>query len=186
MAAYIVRRLLWMIPLLLGVSIISFAMLKQAPGDPVAAIIAQSRSTGTTLTLEDRERLRRQLGLDQPVYRQYLDWLGQVARGNLGTSTRMNQPVTEVIAARLPNTMKLAGISLVLTLLIALPLGIISAIKQYSIVDYLLTTFSFIGISVPQFWLGLMLLYLFGVSLGWLPVRGMSSPYSEPGFWPQV
>ena len=186
MAAYIVRRLLWMIPLLLGVSIISFAMLKQAPGDPVAAIIAQSRSTGTTLTLEDRERLRRQLGLDQPVYRQYLDWLGQVARGNLGTSTRMNQPVTEVIAARLPNTMKLAGISLVLTLLIALPLGIISAVKQYSIVDYLLTTFSFIGISVPQFWLGLMLLFLFGVSLGWLPVRGMSSPYSEPGFWPQV
>ncbi|MBX5446641.1 ABC transporter permease [Sphaerobacter sp.] len=186
MAGFIIRRLLWMLPLLLGVSIICFAMLKRAPGDPVAAMLAESRSTGQNLTLADRERLRHQLGLDRPAYLQYVDWLGQVAHGNLGMSTRMNQPVADVIMQRLPNTMKLAGVALVLTLVIALPLGVLSAIRQYSLLDYFLTTFNFIGISIPQFWLGLMLLYFFGVTLGWFPVRGMSSPYVEPGFWNQA
>lgn len=184
MTAYIIRRLLWMVPLLIGVSIICFAMLKRAPGDPVSVMLAQSRSSGTTVTLADRERLREQLGLNQPVYRQYMDWLGLVVRGDFGMSTRMNQPVSHIIAQRLPNTMKLAGVSLVLTLLIAIPLGIISAVKQYSVTDYVLTSFNFIGISIPQFWLGLMLLYFLAVKVGWFPVNGMHSPYVDPGFWP--
>lgn len=185
MTAYIIRRLLWMVPLLIGVSIVCFGMLKRAPGDPVSAMLAESRSSGTVITLADRERLRKQLGLDKPAYLQYTDWLKLVLQGNLGTSTRMNQPVTTVIMQRLPNTMKLTGVALVLTLLIALPLGVISAVRQYSLLDYVLTTFNFVGISIPQFWLGLMLLYLFGVKLGWLPVRGMSSPYVDPGLWNQ-
>jgi len=186
MTAYIVRRLLWMLPLLLGVSIICFAMLKRAPGDPVAAMLAESRDTGGTMTLADRERLREQLGLNRPVYMQYVDWLKLVARGDFGTSTRMNEPVSTIILQRLPNTMKLAGVSLVLTLLIAIPLGIISAVKQYSLIDYVLTTFNFVGISIPQFWLGLMLLYFLSVKVGWFPVNGMHGAYVEGGFWPHL
>jgi peptide/nickel transport system permease protein len=186
MTAYIIRRLLWMLPLLLGVSIICFAMLKRAPGDPVAVMMAEARATGATLTQADRERLRQQYGLDRPVYVQYLDWLGQVSRGNFGMSSRMNAPVSGVIMQRLPNTLKLTATALILTLVIALPLGILSAVKQYSRLDYFLTTFNFIGISIPQFWLALMLLYFFGVYLGWLPVRGMGSVQVEPGIWNQI
>jgi peptide/nickel transport system permease protein len=183
MTAYIIRRLLWMIPILFGVSIICFALLKQAPGDPVSVLMADARATGQTITSEDRARLREQYGLNRPVYLQYADWLGQVVRGNLGVSTRTNAPVAEVIMSRIPNTLRLMGAAFVLTLVIALPLGILSAVKQYSRLDYFLTTFNFVGISIPQFWLALMLLYFFGVTLGWFPTRGMGSPYSEPGFW---
>lgn len=186
MTAYIIRRLMWMIPLLFGVSIICFALLKQAPGDPVTAIIAAGRESGQQLTTEDREALREQMGLNRPVYIQYVDWLREAVRGNFGISTRMRQPVFDVIMSRLPNTMKLAGVGLVLTLAIALPLGILSAVKQYSPTDYGLTFFSFVGISIPQFWLALMLLYAFGVWLGWLPVRGIQSANVEPGLWNSV
>jgi peptide/nickel transport system permease protein len=182
MTAYIIRRLLWMVPILLGVSIICFTLLKQAPGDPVAVLVADARQAGQQITVEDRQRLRQQYGLDRPVYLQYTDWLGQVVRGNLGVSTRTNAPVSEVLMARVPNTLRLMGAALILTLVIALPLGILSAVKQYSRLDYFLTTFNFIGISIPQFWLALMLLYFFGVILGWFPTRGMGSPYAEPGF----
>jgi peptide/nickel transport system permease protein len=175
-----------MIPLLLGVSVISFALLKAAPGDQVSALMASSRGSGVTITAEQRQQIREEYGLNNPVYVQYYDWLRETARGNLGVSSRMNQPVTEVILQRLPNTMKLAGVALFFTLAIALPLGILSAVKQYSPTDYGLTFFSFVGISIPQFWLALMLLYTFGVWLGWLPVRGIQSAVVEPGLWNSV
>lgn len=183
MTAYIIRRLLWIFPLLLGVSVVAFALLKSAPGDPVTAIRAQSRSSGGTLQQADVEALREQYGLNDPVYVQYFDWLSLAARGDFGYSTRQNAPVMDVILARLPNTVKLAGVSFVLTLAIALPLGILSAVKQYSKTDYFLTFFNFIGISIPQFWLGLMLVYLFAVNLDWFPTTGMQSAYVEPGAW---
>jgi peptide/nickel transport system permease protein len=186
MTAYIIRRLLWMIPILIGVSAICFALLKQAPGDPVAVLVADARQAGQQISPEDRARLREQYGLDRPVYLQYTDWLGQVVQGNMGRSTRTNAPVTEVILNRVPNTLKLMIAALTLTLVIALPLGILSAVKQYSRLDYFLTTFTFVGISIPQFWLALMLLYFFGVTLGWFPTRGMGSPYSEPGLWNSI
>lgn len=186
MVAYVIRRLMWMVPLLFGVSIICFALLKQAPGDPVSAILAAGRESGAQVSAEDRDRLREQMGLNRPVYIQYFEWLREAARGNFGNSTRMRQPVFDVIMARLPNTMKLAGVGLIFTLAIALPLGILSAVKQYSPTDYSLTFFSFLGISIPQFWLALMLLYTFGVWLGWLPVRGIQSTYVEPGLWNSV
>jgi peptide/nickel transport system permease protein len=182
MTAYIIRRLLWMIPLLLGVSIVCFGLLKRAPGDQVTVLLAQSRSGGDVLTTQDTEALREQYGLNNPIYQQYFDWLKLAVRGDFGYSSRMNQPVFDVITDRLPNTMKLAGVSLVITLLIALPLGILSAVKQYSKTDYTLTFVNFVGISIPQFWLGLMLLYLFPVYIGWLPTGGMRSAYVEPGF----
>ncbi len=183
MTAYVVRRLLWMVPILLGVSVITFTMLKNVPGDPVSQMVATGRSGGARATQADRERLARQYGLDKPVYIQYVDWLREIARGNLGTSFESNRPVLELILERLPNTMKLAGISLVLTLLIALPLGIISAVKQNTATDYALTFVSFVGISIPSFWLALMILYFFGVELHWFPTRGMRSIMVEPGFW---
>lgn len=186
MVAYIIRRLMWMVPLLIGVSIICFALLKQAPGDPVSAILAAGRESGAQVSAQDRDRLREQMGLNRPVYVQYVEWLREAARGNFGHSTRMRQPVFDVIMARLPNTMKLAGVGLFFTLIIALPLGIISAVRQYSPLDYGLTFFSFLGISIPQFWLALMLLYTFGVWLGWLPVRGIQSTHVEPGLWNSV
>lgn len=183
MTAYVIRRLLWIFPLLIGVSIVCFGLLKTAPGDPVSAIRAQSRASGQTIQASDMEALREQYGLNDPVYVQYFDWLSLAARGNFGYSTRQNTPVIDVIMARLPNTMKLAGISLVLTLALALPLGILSAVKQYSKTDYFLTFFNFVGISIPQFWLGLMLVYIFAVNLGWFPTTGMQSAYVEPGAW---
>lgn len=185
MTAYVIRRLLWMIPILIGVSIICFGLLKRAPGDPVSAIVASSRNTGATITQQDREALREQYGLNNPVWVQYYDWASLVARGDFGYSTRSNQPVWDVIKSRLPNTVKLAGVSLIFTLAIALPLGIISAVKQYSKLDYVLTFFNFVGISIPQFWLGLMLVYIFAVELGWFPSTGMQSPDVPAGFWPE-
>jgi peptide/nickel transport system permease protein len=186
MTAYIIRRLLWMVPILIGVSVICFALLKQAPGDPVTAIVANSRTSGSQLTQQDRDTLREQYGLNNPIWVQYYDWASLAIRGDFGYSTRSNQPVSDVILSRLPNTMKLAGVSLVFTLAIALPLGIISAVKQYSKLDYFLTFFNFVGISIPQFWLGLMLVYIFAVELGWFPSTGMQSPHAESGFWPQL
>lgn len=182
MTAYIIRRLLWMLPLMIGVSIVCFALLKSAPGDPITAIRAQGRASGSTLQASDAAALREQLGLNDPVYVQYFDWLGLAIKGDFGYSTRQNTPVFDVIKDRLPNTAKLALVSFVLTLAIALPLGILSAVKQYSKLDYFLTFFNFVGISIPQFWLGLMLVYFFAVNLGWFPTTGMKSPTVEPGF----
>lgn len=186
MTAYIIRRLLWMIPLLLGVSIITFGMLKLAPGDPVVVLLAQSRTSGRVLTLQDREALRELYGLNRPIYQQYFDWLKLAVRGDFGYSTRVKQPVMDVIKTRLPNTLKLTGVSLVLTLLIALPLGIVSAVKQYTRTDYGLTLFAFIGISIPPFWLSLMLVYLFAVNLGWFPAGGIRHADIPPGAWNSV
>lgn len=186
MTAFIIRRLLWMVPILFGVSVICFVLLKQAPGDPVAILVADARQAGQQISMEDRARLREQYGLNRPVHLQYADWLGQVLQGNFGVSTRTNAPVHELIMARLPNTLRLMGAALILTFAIALPLGILSAYKQYSRLDYFLTSFNFIGISIPQFWLALMLLYFFGVTLGWFPTRGMGSPYAEPGLWNSI
>ncbi len=182
MTAYIIRRVLWLGPILFGVSVLTFVMLKNVPGDPITRQLAGGRGGGM-VTQADRERLVKQYGLDKPIYVQYVDWLGSVASGNLGYSYESNRPVRDLILERLPNTIKLAGVSLVLTLLIALPLGIVSAVKQNTAVDYVVTLFSFVGISVPSFWLGLMILYLFGVELGWLPTRGMRSVMVEPGIW---
>ena len=186
MTAYIIRRLLWMLPLLIGVSVISFTLLKRAPGDPVSAILAGAAREGEGVTAEDRDRLREQYGLNDPAYVQYFRWLGEITQGNLGESTRQNAPVFDVIKQRLPNTVKLSLVAFILTIVIALPLGIISAVKQYSMIDYILTFGGFAGISVPQFWLALMLLYIFALKLGWFPSFGMQSAYVDDGFFPQL
>jgi peptide/nickel transport system permease protein len=183
MIAYVVRRLLWVMPILLGVSVVAFILLKNVPGDPVSQLVAGGRDGGPPLSQADRARLAEQYGLNNPVYVQYWDWLRQVLQGNLGYSYERNLPVTDLILERLPNTLKLAGVSLVFTLLLALPLGIVSAVKRNTPTDYGLTMLSFVGISIPSFWLALMILFFFGVELGWLPTRGMRSLTVEPGTW---
>ncbi|MEM7124751.1 MAG: ABC transporter permease [Chloroflexota bacterium] len=172
MGNYISRRLLQAIPLLLFISFIMF-MIIQATGDPLAAYTVDA-----SLTSEDIARLKAKYGLDQPAPIQYLNWLRNMATGNWGTSYFTRESVVDMVLERLPNTLVLVAISYTLILVLAIVLGIATALRQYSIFDHVVTALSFVGIAMPSFWLGLMLIYLFSVqfkSLGLpsLPVGGM-------------
>jgi peptide/nickel transport system permease protein len=172
MTAYLIRRLLQAIPLLLFISIIGFAII-QATGDPLAAYTVDASLTG-----DDIARLRARYGLDQPLPIQYIHWLGNMLKGDWGTSYYTREPVSTMVLNRLPNTLLLVGISYFFTLLIAVVLGVISAVRQYSAVDHLVTGVSFVGLAMPSFWLGLMLIVLFSVrfkawGLPYFPVGGM-------------
>lgn len=169
MSTYVIRKLLQAIPLLFGVSLVTFLIIHTAPGDPVSYILSPGMSP------DEANRLREALGLDQPIWVQYVLWLGAILRGDLGTSFLSNRPVTELIFERLGATLLLSAASLAYALIICLPVGIISAVKQYSLFDNLATFFVFLGYSLPGFWLGLILLYFFSVQLKWLPAGGMTS-----------
>lgn len=171
MLKYIARRLAMLIIVVFGVTLITFTMMHLAPGDP-AELIATARYGLENLTEEDVERIRVAEGLDSPVFIQYLRWLGHTVRGDFGCSLVTGDPVQEEILLKLPATFKLALAALFVSLLIAIPAGIISAVKQYSPVDYLTMTGALLGVSMPNFWLGLLLILLFSVTLGWLPVCG--------------
>ena len=170
MLTYILRRLGLMVFILLGVSLITFSMMHFVPGDP-AEVIAMERY-GEEITAETIEHVRRELGLDQPIYLQYARWLIDVLQGDLGYSHRTDRPVLDEILTRLPATIQLALAGMMVSLIIAIPVGIISAIKQYSAVDNISMFGAFLGVSMPNFWLGLLLLLFFSVHLGWLPVFG--------------
>ena len=167
MSTYILRRTLQAIPLLLILSIMLFFLVRAAPGGPLA-----QAQRNPNITREQVERLRAQLGLDQPLPVQYWRWLrGVVVDGDLGSSIKSHRPVAEMIGERIPNTLLLVGLAFGLTLVIAIPIGAISARRQYSWFDYLVTTVTFAGQSVPIYWLGLMLILIFYV---WLsnPISG--------------
>lgn len=157
MTGYIIRRLLQAIPLLLIISAAVFFLLTLAPGGPMAAY--ERRATG--LSPEDIERVRQQLGLDDPVHIQYVKWLRQVVQGDLGESLMTRRPVTTEIMERLPRTMYLMGAAFLVTILIAIPAGVISAVRQYSVFDHIVTTIAFIGQSIPIYWFGLILIVVF-------------------------
>lgn len=167
MGAYILTRLGQSVLLLLLVSIVTFVIIREAPGMPAILVNPDAASAA------DVEQGRRNLGLDQPIVLQYLRWLGNAVRGELGDSYQQKQPVTDLILARLPATLLLSGIALLVAVVIAIPLGIISVIKPYGPVDYAATLVSFIGVSIPVFWFGIMLIILFSVRWGWLPSGGM-------------
>lgn len=173
MLRYLIRRLVQTAVLLLVVSIVVFALIMQAPGGPS---ILLDRNLGQ----EEIARMRAILGLDRPVHVQYLRWLGQVLRGNLGTSYQAGLPVLEIIEQMLPNTLVLSAAALVLSLAVALPAGVISAARPYSALDHSVTFLSFFGISIPTFWFGLMLIVLFSIFLGWLPPGGMRTIGGPP------
>lgn len=166
---YIIKRLLSTIPVLFGISLLLFFMLRALPGDP-AQVLA-----GQMATPEDIENIRHQLGLDQPVHIQYALFLARLARFDLGRSARTQNPVIQEIWARLPNTILLAVVAITLACLFGIPAGILSAVRPYTWMDYLVTSSALFGISMPVFWLGLMLVVLFSVMLHWLPAGGTGS-----------
>lgn len=167
---YLLRRILGSIPLLLGISVILYAVLHLAPGGPTDVY-----ADNPSVSPEALKNLERELGLDQPVPIQYLRWLGALARGEWGYSIRSGRPVTKDILERIPATLTLGGTAFVLALLVALPLGVLSAVRRYSFADYGFTFLSFLGISMPIFWLALMLQAFFAVQLKILPSAGLET-----------
>lgn len=168
MIAYTARRLVQMIPLLFGISIVLFAVIQAAPGGPEGALLESGRFIDPAVIEAYRERL----GVDQPVYIQYLRWLAAAFSGDLGTSFSTTRPVAEMIVERLPATLELMGAAFVFAAIVAILLGIVSAVRQYSWFDHLGTGLSFVGIAMPVFWFALILQLVFGVFLGWLPIAG--------------
>ena len=163
---FIARRFLLLIPVLLGVSLLVFSLIHFAPGDPVFA------SLGMDYDAEQAERLRQELGLDKPVPQQYVWWLGKVLRGDLGRSIVGGETVLNLIRSRLPHTIILTLGSMLVSLLLAIPLGVISAVYRNSIIDNASRVLAMIGISMPVFWLGILLLLFFSLRLRWLPASG--------------
>lgn len=170
MKRFLIRRLLLTIPVVLGVATLVFSLIHLIPGDPVDVILGESAMPA------QREELRHQLGLDKPLSTQYWDFLKGLAHGDLGRSIYSRQSVSQIIAERYPNTILLGLAAMGVAILIALPLGIFSALKQYSLVDNLSMFLALLGISLPNFWLGPMLIIIFAIWLDWLPVSGIGTP----------
>ena len=166
MTRHCLRRLLLTIPVLLGVATLVFSLIHLVPGDPVQAMLGESASPAEV------ELLRARLGLDRPLAAQYVAFITGAATGNLGTSLRTNQSVAGAIAERMPATFALAVTAMVIAVLIALPLGIVAAVRAGTLVDHVAITGAMFGISMPTFWLGPLLAIVFAVWLGWLPVSG--------------
>src|SRR5688572_12612679 len=148
-----------MLPLLLGISFLLFVLLTLAPGDPVDMFILSDPNVDA----QNIEALKRAYGLDQPVPVRYVKWLGRTIRGDFGWSLSFKQPVIQLIAERLPNSLMLAFSGFVIAILLAVPIGIYAALRQYSLSDYLVSFLSFIGFSVPLFWFGIVMIYIFAV-----------------------
>jgi peptide/nickel transport system permease protein len=168
LVAYTLRRLIQAIVLLFIVSIVTFALIHSAPGGPALL-------SNPDLSRDQIARMSEQLGLNDPLPVQYGRWMGNLLQGDLGVSYNSITPVTSLLADRLPNTLLLAGTALIVSILVAVPLGVISAIRRNSMLDRVVTSFSFLGISIPVFWLGIMLIVLLSVQLQWLPSGGMST-----------
>lgn len=168
MTRYIIKRILSGIFTIWVTTIAVTLLIHLVPGDPVQIMFAQSQST----TPEQIEQIRSQLGLDRPIYEQYFMYMGRVLQGDFGTTIRGNQPVLELLLVRLPNTLVLALSSLVITMVVGVTAGFFAAYRRGSWLDTTLMTSAIIGISIPSFWLGLMLMYVFSIRLGWLPVSG--------------
>ena len=175
MLAYAIRRLLLIVPVLFGITIVVFLVISLIPGDPAHAIL------GTFATPENVKELNRQLGLDKPLPEQYLIWIGNVLGGDFGRSYVLHRPVIAEILDRLFPTLLLAGTALVLSSVLGILFGIIAAIRQNGWQDKLITVTVLVGISTPSFWLGILLIFWFGVRLAWLPVGGMVDLFGDGG-----
>ena len=171
MGGYIVKRLISAVPVLLGITIIVFLIMSLIPGDPATAIL------GSYATPENVEKLNRDLGLDKPMVQRYFIWLGNMLTGDFGRSFSLNRPVLDEVFERFNATLILAGTAFVLCSLLGILAGVISAARQYGLADKAITFVVLIGISVPSFFLGMMMILLFAVNLRWLPVSGMYAIY---------
>ena len=175
MLTFIARRILIAIPTVIVISVFVFLLQKLLPGDPVLAMAGEERDP------EVLEFLREKYRLNDPLYIQYLTWAGNALRGDLGISLRTNMPVTELIAQKLPVTLQLAGMAMAIAIVIGIPAGVIAAVKKGTWVDYVTNVLALSGLSVPNFWLGIMLILLVSVKLGWLPASGYVSPAEDLG-----
>ena len=177
MTGYILKRLISAIPVLLGITVIVFAIMAMIPGDPAMAIL------GSYATPENVEKLNRDLGLDAPLVQRYFIWLGNMLTGDFGRSYSLNRPVLDEITERFGATLILAGVSFVLCSVLGILAGVVSAARQYGFADKMITFTVLIGISVPSFFLGMMMILLFAVKLRWLPVSGMYAIYGGGNLW---
>ncbi len=172
MFGYMIRRIGQAIIVLIGVTIITFILLHLLPGNPVRAIL------GTRASAIDIKQLTDQLGLNKPLYIQYFVWVNNLIHGNLGFSYKLDQPVASLLAQRIPKTLFLVGASLILAVLLAVPLGMLQAVRRNKPDDYVLTGLSFIFYSMPSFWLGILLIVVFSATLGWFPSEAPQDQFS--------
>jgi peptide/nickel transport system permease protein len=175
MFAFLIRRLVTLLPTLVFVSMLIFGLQQLLPGDPAQILAGEDQNP------ELIAQLREKMHLDKPLPLQYGYWIGGVLRGDLGESARTGQPVLELIVQKLPVTVQLAFMSMLIALCISLPAGILSAVKRDTWIDHASRVFALTGISMPNFWLGIMLILLFSVQLGWLPASGYVSPFENLG-----
>jgi len=176
-ARYVARRLLLTVPVLLGISFVVFAMVSLAPGDAINIMLGSETANPANV-----ERLRRELGLDRPWYVQYVDYMQRLLRGDLGQSFTYRRPVAEQIRERFPNTLLLTAGACVFALAVALPLGTAAAARRNGLVDFVSRMVAMLGVSLPSFYLGLLLIIWFGLELRWFPIRGIGN--WEDGLWP--
>ena len=174
MYAYIVKRLLLAIPTILIISVFVFSLQKLLPGDPILVMAGEERDPQTLEYLRERYRL------NDPLPVQYLAWLGSAVQGDLGISLRTNQPVLHLIAQKLPVTIQLAIMAIVIAFLIGVPMGILAATHKNTVLDYVANVVALSGLSIPNFWLGIMLILLVSVQLGWLPASGYEPFFDNP------
>lgn len=165
----IIKRIISTIPMLFFISVISFVLMQMAPGDPLQSYITPQMNP------EDIERMRQSMGLDQPIVVQYFNWLVNALQGNLGYSLVSHRPVIDMILERIPNTLLITMTSLVVSIIIAIPVGLYTGYKKNSFVDKLLNVVSYVGISLPSFWFAMILIYIFSIKLSILPSVGMRS-----------
>ena len=174
MGRLVLHRLAATVPVLLLVTLGVFALLHLTPGDPIDTMMAESADPAV------KAHLRKELGLDQPIYVQYVRWMARVVRGDLGRSIRNGEPVIENVSRRLRPSLQLALLAMTVSVLIAFPLGIVSAVRRNTAADRAGTTFALFGICMPNFLLALLLIFVFGVTLRWLPISGYVDPWEEP------
>jgi peptide/nickel transport system permease protein len=174
MLGHIARKIIAVIPVLFLVSIILFIIISLLPGDAAMGVI------GENVNQEDLSRVRTELGLDKPIYERYADWLGKVLQGDLGRALKSRQPVTEIVAQRLPVTLELTFLAMLISTLIAVPAGIFAALRRNSAWDVANGIVSMIGIAMPPFWMGILLILCFSVWLDWLPSSGYVSFFKDP------
>jgi len=179
MAAYIGRRLITALIVIIIVSLLVFLVIRILPGDPV--LIYLSRTEVNNLTPQEIERVRHEFGLDKPMAIQYVNWIGQVVRGNLGQSLYQQEDVAKLMAQRLPITLNLSVLSFLLSGIIGITFGLICALRRGKAIDSTLTTIAIFGITIPTFWLAIMLIYLFGLKWQVLPLYGYVSPFTDLG-----
>jgi len=179
-ARYVVRRLLQLIPVLILVSFAVFLLVRVIPGDPVLVMLGIDPDERARISEEQYRVLQHQIGLDRPIYVQYLNWADKIIHGDFGLSLASRRPIVEIIFERYPASLYLAVIALFVGLAIAIPAGVIAAIRQNTGVDYAAMGFALWGIAMPNFWLALMLMVLFSLKLGWLPSIGYASPLENP------